>query len=174
MSVTSVDDVRALVATGLSDANLQALIDRIEADITDAIGAPYVDASTPITETHSGHRGKNLYLKRKIGSVSSITEYATLDDLTGSALTEHVDFRVWSGEGRVERIGGGWNAVATVSYVPVDDRSKWKAAVIDAVRLVIARMPMASESVAGELSYTAPHWEAEKRNIMRRLMLAAF
>lgn len=172
MSVTSVGFVRGLVQTGLSDAQVQGLIDAAEEDITQMIGDPFVDVSTPITETVQGE-GYEVFVKRPILSLSSVTDYAALSDTTGAALTENDDYFPWKKQGRLTRLGTVWGKKVTVAYVPVDDREKWKAAVADLVRLQIARMPMASESVAGEFSYSAPHWEAERRKIMKRLSFQA-
>lgn len=66
--------------------------------------------------------------------------------------------------------GANWGAVVTVSYIPVDDSAAWKMAIIDLVKLTLARSPLMSESVGGEMGYTRPgNWELEKRRIMRRL-----
>lgn len=172
MSVTSVAEARVLVQTGMSDEDLQALIDRIEADIETAIGAPYVDENTSITEMHEGGK-RNLLLKRRVLSVGTVTEYATLSDSTGTELTANTDFVVWGRQGRLERIGM-WQARIEVVYVPADDRKQWKTAVIDLLRQMISRMPMASESLSGAFSYTAPHWEKAKRDMLRQIMLPTY
>lgn len=170
MSVTTTGYVRMLVQTGLTDEQLQVLIDAVEAEITAKIGDPYVDASTTITELLEGN-GYDLFLKRAILTISTVTEYAALSDVTGTALTENDNFFAWKVQGRLTRLpyGSKWGPKVSVVYVPTDDREKWKAAVADLIRLQIARMPMQAESVAGEFSYTAPKWEAEKRRIIKRL-----
>lgn len=171
MSLTAVAEVRALVATTLTDAQLQIVIDRVEADITERIGAPYTDANTTISETVAGGYA-DLYLKRPISSVSTVTEYSSLSSESGEALTAaDGDFFVWPNEGRLVRLanGGRWGARVVVAYVPADDRHKWKQAVTDLVRLIVNHQAMKAESVAGEYSYTAPDYEVEKRRILKRL-----
>lgn len=173
-SLVSTDEVRALVDTGLTDAELQAVIDRVESEITDEIGAPYGDGVT-ITETLKGG-GRNLYLKRPVSSVSSVTEYASLSDTTGNALTENEQFFVWGNQGRLERISAIygdilWSRVVKVVYAPADQREKRKGVIIDLVRIVISRSAYFQESVGGEYAYMAPSnwWESEKRRVMKRI-----
>ncbi len=174
-SLVSTDEARARISTGLTDDQLQAVIDGVEEEITKRIGAPYEDDSTTITETVKG-KAKSIYLKRPIKSVSSVTEYAQLSDTTGSALTENEEFYVWPDQGRIERIGGIWgntgiwNRMVKVIYVPRDQRKQRKGVIIDLVRLELNRSAMYQESVGGEFSYTAPNnWEKERQRIMKRI-----
>jgi len=173
-SLISPAELQALVETGLGDTELQEVIDRVEAEITEEIGAPYADGET-ITETVEGG-GRNIYLKRPIASVSSLTEYSQLSDTTGSALTENESFYVWPGEGRIERIStipGAilWSRMVEVVYVPQDQNKKRKKAIIDLVRIDLSRTAYFSEGVAGEYNYTATDnmWEKERRRIMKRI-----
>lgn len=168
MSVLTVSELRTRVETAVTDGSLQALIDRIEAEIAGRIGAAYTDDETIITEEHRGD-GRNLYLKRKVLTIDTVTEYSSME-ATGVTLTENDDFITWSSRGMLERFGNwGWRVI--VEYVPTDDRIKWKEAVIDVARIDLARTPMQSESVAGEMSYTAPaNWEYEREKALRRLM----
>lgn len=174
MSLVSVDEVRALVGTHLTDTQLQTVIDRVEDGVTDEIGAPYEDDSTTITETVRGDK-KNIYLKRPVKSVSSVTEYTQLSDETGNSLTENDEYYVWPDQGRLQRIHGiwgkeKWGKMVEVSYIPQDQREKRKQVIIDLVRLELNRSAMYQESVGGEYSYTAPgNWEKERRRIMRRI-----
>lgn len=171
MSVTSVDDVRALVpaASGLSDEALKTVIDRIEAEIAALIGAAYVDADTSIEVTLSGG-GKFLALPRAASRVVQVTVYLTPDD-TGRAL-EDSEYVAWLDEGLLERYGALWEPRVVVAFVPVDDRARWKQVVIDLVRLDVERTALFQESVGGEYSFTAPDWERERRKILRRLTFA--
>lgn len=174
-SLVSTDDVRAQVSTGMTDSQLQAVIDRVEEEITKRIGAPYEDASTTITEIVKG-KSKSVYLKRPVDSVSSVTEYSQLSDTTGTALTENEEFYVWPDQGRLERIGGIWGNTAVwgrmvkVVYVPQDQRKQRKGVIIDLVRLELNRTAMYQESVGGEFSFTAPNnWEKERQRIIKRI-----
>lgn len=171
-SLVSPDEVRVLVETGIDDTELQEVIDRVEAEITEEIGAPYSDGET-ITETVEGG-SRNIYLKRPITSVTTLTEYSQLSDTTGTELTENESFYVWPGQGRIERIStvpGGvlWSRRVKVVYVPVDQNKKREKAIIDLVRIDLSRTAMLQESVGGEYSFTAGNWEKERRRIMKRL-----
>lgn len=174
-SLLTVDELRARVETPLQAADIQALLDRIEAQIVDVLGNPYVDASTTITETHAGY-GRDLLLNRRISTIDTVTEFDSLTDATGTELTENTHFYVWPNEGRLQRMtnAGKWGAKVTVEYVPADDRHKWKEAEIDLARLDLKRMALQTESLTTERSFTktftAPNWEKERRKIMERLM----
>ncbi len=172
MSVTSTDEVRALVlaASGLVDAALQAVIDRVEAEIAALIGPPYVDAATNVAMTLPGG-GKFLALPRAISRVEQVTVFLAPDD-AGRALGEG-EYTAWLQEGLLERRGALWEPRVVVWFVPVDDRAQWKQAVIDLVRLDIERTALRQESVGGEYGYTAPDWERERRRILRRLRFVA-
>jgi hypothetical protein len=160
-------DVRALINTSMSDANLQTVIDRVEAQITERSGAPQTDAmATTVTKTFRGE-GFYLFMPTEIYSVVSISE-------DGNALTND-EYQAWAG-GVIERLPDDsfWGDRMTVVYKPVDDRLKRSQVIIDLVRLVIERTAMKSENIAGEYSYTAPdNWDAEFRKAMKKLLFKA-
>lgn len=163
MSLLTVAEARVLVKTGLSDPDLQAIINREEALLTQTFGAHYVDANTMVSETLNGG-GASLFLRRRLTSVASIVEDTTT--LTAT------DYRVWGGQGRIERLPAGTKWLKTpsvVTYIPVDDNLQRKATLIELVRLALERTPMQSESVAGEYSFSAPDWERERARLIRRL-----
>lgn len=170
MSLVQPSEVTPLVHTALSDAELQDVIDRVEAQLTELVGAPYDAASPPtITETHAGY-ALSVFTRRPIGSIVSVTEYGSLADTTGTALTENVDYFVWAGQGRIDRIGLKWSAKVTVAYQPENQLHKRRQAVIDLVRIWIQQRPFRSESVGREYSYTAPdNWDEEMQRVIRRL-----
>ena len=166
-SLVSVADVRALINTSLIDAALQAVIDRVEAEVTAKIGLPQDDALTvTIVKTLAGE-GENLFFPTEIYAVVSVVEDGTTLDSD--------EYQVWSG-GVLERLPSGahWGDRCVVTYKPADDRLKRTAAIIDLVRIDLNRTAMKSESIAGEYSFTAPDdWERERRKIFRRLMFVA-
>jgi len=193
----TVADCRALVPTPLTDIQLQAVIDRIEAEFDEVLGAVQTAAlATSLTETVAGANA-DIFVKRPISTVTTVTEYSGLSDTTGVALTEDEEFRVWPAEGRLQRIGGStprgvpsvlsvfymtdeqfmgesaagwWGSHVEVVYKPADQHLKREQATIDLVRLMLSQTGLKAESVAGEYSYQAPdNWELEKRRIMRRL-----
>lgn len=174
-SLVTPADVRLLVNTGKTDPELQALIDREEAEVIRTVGANYVDGAQQITEVLPGSNA-SLWLRRPIVSVTSIDE-------DGTALTSG-EYRVWGTRGQVQRLSGvsawlagedtasggnKWGEVITIIYKPADDNARRKPVIIELVRLALERTAMRSESVAGEYSYQAPEWEKERGTILRRL-----
>lgn len=166
-SLVSPADVRAQVSTGLSDTNLQTVIDRVEAQITQRIGSPQTDAlETTITKTLRGE-GEFLFMPTEISSVVSITE-------DGNALASD-QYQTWAG-GVIERLPSDshWGDRNVVVYKPADDRLVRAEVIISLVRIVLERTAMKSESVAGEYSFTSPDsWDEEFRKAMRRLLFKA-
>lgn len=169
MSLVTVAEARAEVETTLSDSELQVVIDRIEAEITDSLGASHAALGAgDLTETHAGYC-QSLFLNRKITSVTTVTEYDSLVGATGRVLTEGEDFVVWPKEGRLQRVGR-WGAKVVVAYEPLDQDKKWESAIVDLLKLALVRSPLMSETVANEMAYTRPdNWEQEKLRIIRRL-----
>jgi hypothetical protein len=160
-SLVTVADVHALVATSKTDTQIQAVIDREEADVIRLYGAHYI-AATSVSETKSGG-GFNLFLRRPVASVTTVTE--------DTALLASTSYRLWGSQGRLERlpVGSWWGEVVVVSYVPTDDNNTRRSVIIELVRLALEHSAMKSESVAGEYSYTAPDWLVERSNLLRSL-----
>lgn len=169
MTLLSIDELRPLLdGTPLNDGQLLTIIGRVEADLTAVLGAA-PDGVTAVTEQLRGG-GISLFLKRKVTSVSSVTEYGQLADSSGTALTS-TEYFLWAKQGRLDRLGGVvWGERADVVYVPENEASKWKTAVIDLVRILVNETALRSESITGSHSYTAPdNWDAEIRRVTRRL-----
>lgn len=168
MSLVTVAEVRVMVQTGITDQQLQAVIDREETIMVQRCGAHYVNTSTRNTETLHGRYTK-LHLTQKITSIYRVTEDGVVLSQTDG------DFRVWELEGCLERLPAGslWGEVVSVIYVPYDDNERRKAVLIEMVRLALERTSMQSESVAGEYSYHAPDWEYERARLLRSLNFRA-
>jgi hypothetical protein len=153
ISLLTVAECRVLVRTSLTDAQLQAVIDRVEGQITNRIGAPQDDGNNvTITETLVGE-GNYLFLKVAYSTIVSITE--------DSALLDADEYQEWPGEGMVEKLPEGCNFENTcvVVYKPADQREERKQATIELVRIYLERTAMTSENIAGEYSFTAPDWD---------------
>ncbi|MBP6835278.1 MAG: hypothetical protein KA978_31120 [Deltaproteobacteria bacterium] len=169
-ALLTLDDARAILETDRTDAELSAIIAREEAEVIRRYGAAG-DGATARSETLLGG-GVVLFLAKPLASVSGIQERPGIAHaLQAVASTYYV---AWPGEGRITRLGGVWGAQVVVSYVPVDERDRYRQALIDLVRLTIERRAMRAESVAGEHSYTAPEWERERAAILRRLRFMTF
>lgn len=170
MTLLSVGELRPLLdGTPLTDVQLINVIERVEADLTAVLGAA-PDGATAVTEQLRGGL-VNIFLRRKVASITSVTEYGLLTSTSGTALTANTEYFLWAKQGRLERLGGvTWGERVDVVYVPENEASKWKTAVIDLVRIFVNETALRSESISGSHSYTAPeNWDAEIRRVVRRL-----
>jgi hypothetical protein len=162
-SLLTTTECRALVQTSLTDVDLQAVIDRIEAKIAKKIGAAQNETnSVTIVETVEGD-GEHIFVKVPFSEIVSITE--------NGASVDADDYRGWGDSGMIERLPEGfhWEDVCVVTYKPVDQRDQRKEATINLVRLTLERTAMVSESVAGEYSYNAPDWDKAIKRELKNL-----
>ena len=140
MSLVALSEVRALVETGLSDVDLQTVIDREEGWLAARIGAltgARTDTFTPgLTDTP-------IYLSRRAASVV----------VTDNALpVAAADLRFVPESGMVRRIAGAWTGPVAVTYTPTDADAV-KRAVIELVRGTLAETGNDAETI-GDYSYT--------------------
>jgi hypothetical protein len=165
-SLVSPAEVRVLVKNGLSDVELQAVIDRVEAEITELIGVPQDESNTvEITETILGDGdGDSLFLPQPIYSVTSITD-------EDAETVDSDDYRVFAKEGRIEAVApfAFLDEVYTVVYKPLNQNSKRKRVTIELVRLDLSRSAMKSENIAGEYQFSAPDWKLERNRLLKEL-----
>lgn len=156
LTLLTIAEIRELIQTDRTDDQLRSIAAREEAMLIARVG-PHGDGVTAVTTTATG-AGGSLFLYRPVVSITSVggTVWASLGSLT-----------LYAQQGRIA--GGRWDGGVEVVYVPADDREERRAALIDLIRLTLERTAMKSESVAGEHSYTAPDWEAERASIYRRL-----
>lgn len=170
MSLLTVDTARTLIATDLSDPNLADLIDREEAELIARYGAHYAAATTIMAALTGGHC--DLFLPRRIGSVSSINEAATLGG-TATALAATA-YYVWGSEGRITRLPEGtrWGRSVSVVYIPMDDRPLRTQVLIEIIRLALSQTAMQSEDRTRngmKYAYQAPNWEQLRKRLYKRL-----
>lgn len=158
MTLLTAAEFRSQVATALDDFDLQRIIDREEADLINRFGA-HGDGASSVTE-YVDATGGDLFLGRPFTSIATIDGAAP-----GTAYT------LIGPQGRV--VGGSWRGTIAVVYVPRDDRSRRRAALVDLVRLAIQRTALKAENVAGEYSFQAPDWEAERAAVYRRLRFSS-
>lgn len=165
MSLLTIAEARALITTALDDIQLQAVIDREEAEVVRRLGAHGDGTSTITVELEGG--SSDLFLNRTIASITSVR------DRTATGTYETVasaNYMHWSTQGRLQRLNGTWKSVVEVVFAPVDDRSQRKQVIVELVRLALDQTAMKSESIAGEYSYSAGDWEVKRATLMRRLV----
>jgi hypothetical protein len=170
VSLVTVAALRLKVKTGLSDANLQTIIDNEEAALVAKFGA-HGDGVTPVTEL-AQRVGPSVYLGRRAVSVTTVATYPGATPATLATTS----YYTWPSQGRIQLYPSGLltdtdvsNELITVTYVPADDREVRKQVITELVRLALEQTAMKSESIAGEYSYQAPEWEATRARQYRRL-----
>lgn len=180
MSVTTLADVRALVATDLGYAELQTVIDREEAALTAKYGAP---AGSRTTTVHGA--GPVISLGRPIATVASVkTAYS---DAASETVLDPSTYMVYPALGTIRRrravgpifpsdyVNGEWSwdwlSETVVVWTPVDFTGQFTQATIDLVRLTLARTAYTSENIGmGQLQYQQPNWEGERNKVLDRLL----
>jgi hypothetical protein len=140
--LTMIAEARALVATGLSDSDLQVAIDREESWLAHIVGA-LSGERTQTLWVRSTDLDDRLLLQRPTGSVEVTDGDTALD---ASAV------RLLSGGTIIEKATGPWTGPSVaVTYTP-DDEGEIKRVLIDLVRMTITSTPFVSEQ-AGSYSY---------------------
>ncbi|MCA0354713.1 MAG: hypothetical protein LCH85_22190 [Chloroflexi bacterium] len=163
MPLVSVAEVRQKIATPLDDSDLATIIDAEEADLIERCG-DHPDGSTEITEV-ARSTSASLWLRHPVVSISSVQERRAGE--ANSAVTAN-GYELDAATGKLERIGGSWLGIITISYVPRDQRSRRKRILIELIRLAVEQTAMKSESIAGEYSYTADDWDAKRAGLYRQ------
>jgi hypothetical protein len=173
VSLLTPTDAQAMGAgLSLTTAELQTVIDREEAELIRLFGAHY--DGTAVTEQATGG-GSSLYLKRAIGTVSSVAEYYYLGD-TATTLAA-TDYHVWSEEGRISRLPeyARWGRLVTVVYTPQDDRNLRRMVLIELVRIATEQSTAGgsvgglSFSIGGGGDTTGAGWKAQREAQYARL-----
>jgi len=163
MSLVSPAEVRQLVTTDLDDAALQAIIDRVEAEVTARYGPPQDDAGTVEVTRTLWPMGDVVFLPVEPAAIVAVVE----DGVTLGA----DEYSLYpAGVLQREPPNTPWIGPVTVTYRPVDDRPLRKQVIIDLVRLVLERTAMAEERI-GDYGYKAVDFERERRRLLRRLGL---
>jgi hypothetical protein len=170
VGLINVDELKARVPTDLGDSALGQIIDEEEAEVVRRFGA-HADDGTVI-ETIDSEKACNVFLPRRIDSVSSITEG---DGITQTALAV-ADYRVWPKEGRLERIATlgttiEWQPHVIVTYTPQDDKKERQRVLLELCRISVERQVMRKETVGQQdYSYQSPDdWERERENVLSKL-----
>ena len=143
MSLVTVDEVRALVSTELSDDDLQDVIDREEAELAARIG-PLTGART---ETfYPDHAVERLYLRRSTATVTITSD--------GTALTlgdDDGEYKLLASGTALEYNANTWGGTVAVTYTP-NDELRVKRVLIELIRLTSTETGYVSERI-GQYSY---------------------
>lgn len=166
-TLVTVEQVKARIATDLSDVAIHDVIVNEEEEVIRRYGA-HGDGVISFTESREPMNG-NLFLTRPFVSITSLTEHQVPGD-TGTVLSASA-YYAWTAQGRIERLprGTAWGQVVTAVYVPVDDSAKRRRVIIELVRVALEQTATQAKSVGGEYSYTAAEFEAKRQDLYRRL-----
>lgn len=170
MGLINVDELKARVPTDLNDTALGQIIDEEEAEVVRRFGAHASSGS--VVETIDSEKACNVFLPRRINSVSTVTEG---DGITQTALAP-ADYRIWPNEGRLERIATlgitiEWQPHVVITYTPQDDEKERQRILVELCRISIERQIMKKETVGQQdYSYVAPDdWEKEREKVLSKL-----
>ena len=143
MSFVSVAEVQALVSNELADEDLQAVIDREEAELAARIGP--LDGAR--TETfYPDHAGERLYLRRPTDTVTVTNDgtAVTLGDDDG-------EYRLLQRGTVLHLVNDTWGEIVTAAYTP-NDELRVQRVLIELIRLTTTETGYVSERI-GQYSY---------------------
>lgn len=171
MSLNTPAGVRAQIDTDLLDADLQALLDDADAEITRRFGA----AASHSEDLQGG--GLFLQLSRKAASITLVKEreYTAI----GSAPTEYTlgasDYRLMADGRTLERLGDGanpsdkWRGLVALTYVPGESSATRKRVELDLVRLALQYRAISSQGVGGS-NVSHVDYSAEREKLLSALV----
>lgn len=163
MGLVSVAELRAVVTSALTDAQLQTVLDREEREMIARTG-PHGGGVDGLTLTLRNPLGLVMLLPRPLSQVISVAERQLPSDTPMIVPSDGY----WLDFGSLNRLSGVWASFVTVVGIPADlDRRK--SVLIELVRQALEQTALKSESVAGEYSWTAPDWERQRADLYRRL-----
>ena len=162
MSLLTIAEARALIASSLSDTDLQAAIDREESWLARVIGA-LSGERTQTVWVRDTDLDDPLLLPRPTDSVA-VTDGGTA--LDASAV------RLFAGGTIIEKATGSWTGPSVAITSTPDDEDEVKRVLIDLVRLTVTASPFVSET-AGPYSYQRGGDDAVRSIDASRKRLAA-
>lgn len=172
MSETALAEVRALVATGLGDPDLQSVIDREEQYLAHELGAPISGERTQ-SVWRSGwywRDSDHIYLARPTDAVTAITDNGVSIDPSA--------VRLFGNGSLLERVSGGWaGPLIELTYTP-NDRLRVVRVVIELCRLTLGETGFNSEDIgdyryqrSGILQATSMQIQSTSRKALVRSLL---
>jgi hypothetical protein len=182
-SLVSPAEVRALVQSRLSDADLQAVIDREEAALArlvgplagertqtwfvgDASGPWPVYGFDPPGGFDAVHRGARVASDR-MAPLMLLRPADSAGVVDGSTAVDPQDVRLIRNGTQLERASGGWNGpVVAATYTP-NDRAEVVRVVIALCRLTLGDTGYASETI-GDYSYARSESVTDLRRALAR------
>lgn len=160
--VSAVDCQALGIGADLATADLEAVIDREEAELVRHFGS----ATAARTETLDGDTGVVL-LRRQISAVSAVTESVSLGD-TPDTLTA-TDYAIRALAGYITRLSEGtlWGREVNVTYTPVDDTPLRTVVLLELIRIATEEAASGSGGEVAGLGFSvgmrvATNWQAQR------------
>lgn len=159
------DRVKERTGSDLSDAELQAMIDGITAEI-DArlgpVGQITVEIGDPTDPSSRALRTLRLPRPADTAAAITVTELDPANSGTGDEATvlDDTDFRVVHGGRTLQRLTGGahgrchWAPLVTVTYTPIADQAARDEATIKLVALDLSYRGGLKSERAGDYQFT--------------------
>jgi hypothetical protein len=174
-SLITPTELREHMASALTDAALQRIIDAEEAEIVTRFGET---AAAQVEEFEEECPGSLIFPKRRAQSVSSIVELWP-DRFIGGLVPltlDATDYEIVPGGKQVRRLDTGahpsreWGGRVTLTYVPVVETSKRVLALINLCKLNLQFNGLDSESVGGgEYRMDSGDYDAKREKILAGL-----
>ena len=158
-------EVRARVETDLDDATLQTIVDSETESLQREAGGPAQ------TETQFASGLKQIILKRKPASITSITERGTL---TAAAVALAANDWRQTGLYGIYRLADGtnpaasWGAEVVIVYVPELDAALRDRVVFDLVQLAVEFRAFDSEE-AGDWKGTQKDYDKRRKAVLAQV-----
>lgn len=173
-ALVTLDELRALVETDVTDAALQMVLDAADADIVNAHGAHAGEVSERFAP---GVGDARLWASRPIDTAEDVTVVETHAGPGGmtTVTLDADDYEVWEPRELV-RIATGpnsgttWAARVDVTYTPESTVStaRRRMVTVDLVRMALTWEGVGASSV-GDASRTHVDYQRERRRILGRL-----
>lgn len=178
-----IDRVKERIETDLSDAELAAMIDEINAEITRRYG-PNAEIIVELAEDAALRpRRRFLYPQRAIDEAQSLTIVEVQPGNTGGSGNETMlaadDYRIMNNGRLLERLIDGtngrmfWAPLVRLTYTPVSDSAQRDGVVIELVQLAITYRGLDKQERAGDYQrggvMTPDAYEREREAVIGRL-----
>jgi len=156
MSLLTFAEARALISTGLGDADFQGVIDREEAWLARRIGA-LSGSRTQTFHVRAADADDPLWLRRPTSAVT------VTDDGVALAGT---DVRLLRDGAVVEKTTGAWTGPVTVAYTP-NDADEVRRVIVELSRIGVSASAYEAETI-GDYSYARGESPAAQREALVR------
>tara|TARA_Y100000310_G_scaffold47500_3_gene44077 strand:- start:2098 stop:2628 length:531 start_codon:yes stop_codon:yes gene_type:complete len=170
VSTLLVAELQAQVETDYADATLQQIIDAVERDIVEHVGA----ITAQVAEYDSVNRLAVIRLPVQAASITTVVEYTDgASEPTKTTLSAD-DYELSDDSWFLRRLSDGtntrsvWGWHVVVTFEPADDEDRRKQAAIQLARLEITHTGYSSER-AGDWNASSRDLAKERSKILRRL-----